>query len=244
MSLDDLGNRELKICSQNGEDGVVEAIFETIGTTNRYFVEFGVEDATECNTAALLARGWQGLMMDAAGICRNPLATVRRAIVTAENVNALFRHFGVPDEFDLLSIDIDGNDFWVWREIAFRPRVLVVEYNASMGPSERRAIVYEPWFCFRGTDYFGASLAAFVELGRQRGYTLVYCERTGVNAFFIADEALPRGYQPPETEALYRPPNYLNRGQGWPADPSRRMIDPFLGRNDLYCKIVAGWCPP
>jgi hypothetical protein len=234
MSLSDLESREKKITSQNGEDGVIEALFEILGETNRYFVEFGVEGGTQCNTAALLERGWQGLMMDLHGVCENPRATIRKEFVTAENINLLFRKYDVPEHFDLLSIDIDGNDFWVWREIAARARVVVIEYNSSPPPSECSAIVYDPNFQFENTDYYGASLLAFQRLGRLKGYTLVYCERHGVNAFFVADEALPAGYQPRPIEAIYRPPNYFGKGWRWPPDPKRQMVDPFCGRNDGY----------
>ena len=239
-TLSDLESREKKIHSQNGEDGVIEALFECIGETNRYFVEFGVGDATECNTAALLERGWQGLMMDRSGHCKNPLATVRREFVIAETINALFRKYDVPDQFDLLSIDIDGNDFWVWREITVRPRVLVIEYNANFPPHECRTIVYEPGFGFTATDYFGASLLAMQKLGQRKGYTLVYCDRDGVNAFFVANEALPPGFEPQPIETIYRPPNYFGRGLRWPPDPTRHMIDPFQGWNEGYFRVMGG----
>lgn len=224
MKLADLEHHERKVYSQNGEDGVLESIFATIGVTNCFFVEFGCEDATECNTAYLLEQGWQGLLMDGAGISRNPRATVQTEFITAENINFLFRKYGVPGAFDLLSIDIDGNDYWVWQAIAYRPRVVVIEYNAHVSPWEKKVIVYEPGFRWNGSDYFGASLRALKELGEQKGYSLVYCERTGTNAFFIATDALPPSFVPRPLELIYRPFNYLNR----PHDRSRVMIDPAL----------------
>jgi hypothetical protein len=239
-TLSDLDSREKKIHSQNGEDGVIEALFECIGETNRYFVEFGVGDATECNTAALLERGWQGLMMDRYDLCKNPLATVRLEFVYAEAINALFQKYGVPDQFDLLSIDIDGNDFWVWREIAVRPRVVVIEYNASFPPHECCTIVYDPAFQFDSTDYFGASLLALQKLGQRKGYTLVYCDRHGVNAFFVANEALPGEFEPQPIEKIYRPPNYFGQGLRWAPNPTRHMIDPFCGWNESYFQVMAG----
>lgn len=240
MRLGDLESREKKIRSQNGEDGVIEALFECVGETNRYFVEFGVGDASECNTAALLDRGWKGLMMDLDDVCRNPLATIRRERVFAENINRLFSKYGVPEQFDLLSIDVDGIDFWVWREIAARARVVVIEYNSSIPPHESRAIVYEPGFIFGSTDYFGASLMALKKLGERKGYTLVYCDRHGVNAFFVANELLPRGFEPRPIEEIYRPPNYFGRGLRWAPDPTRHMIDPFYGWNEGYFHVMAG----
>ena len=227
MPFSELWKRERKVHSQNGEDGVIEAIFERIGTTNKYFVEFGCADGVECNCAYLLELGWTGLMMDGNGVCNNPRATIHKEFITAENINRLFGKYDVPAAFDLLSIDIDGNDFWVWREIVARPRVVVIEYNASMPADVRSTIAYEPTFQFSGTDYFGASLLALKELGQRKGYTLIYCERAGANAFFLADEVLPAEYRAPPIETIYRPPNYFYKGLRWRPDPTRRMIDPF-----------------
>jgi hypothetical protein len=241
MSLDDLEQRERKVYSQNGEDGVLEAIFETIGVTNRFFVEFGCEDARECNTAFLLEQGWQGLLMDGGGISRNPRAVVHKEFITAENIQPLFRKYGVPEAFDLLSIDIDGNDYWVWRAIAYRPRVVVIEYNAHPPPHERKAIIYDPGFRWNGSDYFGASLRAMKELGDEKGYRLVYCERTGANAFFVATEALPSGFVPKSLQAIYRPPNYLNRGLRWRPDALRVMFDPKAGPDLAWFQTYVGY---
>jgi hypothetical protein len=227
MELNNLNAFERKVCSQNGEDGVLEAIFATIGVTNRYFVEFGCGDASECNTAHLLDQGWQGLLMDAVGSSANPKANVHKEFVTAENISALLRKHHVPESFDLLSIDIDGNDYWVWREIPLRPRVVVIEYNAHVPHCERKAIIYDPLFRWNGSDYFGASIRALSELGAQKGYSLVYCEHSGTNAFFIANCELPPSFVAPPLEAVYRPPNYGGRGLRHRPDESRVMIDPL-----------------
>ncbi|MBI3838749.1 MAG: hypothetical protein HY288_12560 [Planctomycetia bacterium] len=240
MLFANLQAAEKRIHSQNGEDGVIEALFAELRTTNKYFVEFGCGDGTECNGAYLIEQGWTGLLMDGQGLSENPLATVQKEFITAENINDLFHKYGVPAEFDLLSIDIDSNDFWVWQRIAARPRVVVIEYNASIPPNERSAIIYDPNFVWNGSDYFGASLLALKELGQRKGYTLVYCERAGVNAFFVADELLPADFKPLRIEEIYRLPNYGYRGQRhWP-DKVRKMIDPFLGSNDAYIQIDCG----
>ncbi|MGD9720037.1 MAG: hypothetical protein AB7O59_02340 [Pirellulales bacterium] len=237
MPFSSLQRSERKVHSQNGEDGVLEAIFARLGTTNKYFVEFGCGDGTECNSAFLLEQGWRGLMMDSAGVSNNPRATIHAEFITAENINALFQKYGVPPQFDLLSIDIDGNDFWVWREIAARPRVVVIEYNSHVPPDVCSAIVYDPAFQSNGTDYFGASLLALELLGREKGYTLIHCERAGVNAFFVAHEALPHGFQSSPIARLYRPPNYNYQGMRLRPDPARTMIDPFNEFNQWFSQI-------
>jgi hypothetical protein len=221
-----LAKAEERVFSQNGEDGVLDALFEWIGTTNRFFVEFGCEDATQCNAAYLLTQGWSGLFMDGAGISRNPLAVVRKEFVTAENVNALFAKYGVPEAPDLVSIDVDGNDYHIWKALSWRPRVVVIEYNAHVGPDEAVVAPYDPGFVWDGSDYFGASLRALRDLGEARGYHLVHCESAGVNAFFVAKDCLPPGYVPPSLAAVYRPPNYGHRGQRHPRDPLGRRLVP------------------
>jgi len=178
--------------------------------------------------------------MDYGGISKNPLADVKKEFITAENIESLFAKYQVPREFDLLSIDIDGNDFWVWQKIGYRPRVVVIEYNAHFAPDLRRSIPYDPAFQWRGTDYFGASLLAMKELGQSKGYTLVHCERTGANAFFVATDTLPQGFRPRPIEEIYRPPNYLGKGLRWRPDPTRVMIDPFAPNDSYFFQIDIG----
>lgn len=177
------------IYSQNGEDGVIEKIFEYIGTTNKFFVEFGVGDGTECNTRLLREKGWHGLWMDGVYSSNHQIKT---EIITAENINSLFSTYNVPYEFDLLSIDIDGNDYWVYKAISprYSPRVIVVEYNASYPPPQSKTVVYDPSLVWRGTDYFGATLSAWHNLLSLRGYCLIGCESRGVNAFFVRGDSL------------------------------------------------------
>ncbi len=86
----DLERFERKVYSQNGEDGVIEAIFTILGVTNRFFVEFGCGSATECNTALLLEKGWRGLLMDSVGVSQNPRVKIQTEWITAENVNPIF----------------------------------------------------------------------------------------------------------------------------------------------------------
>ncbi|HVZ25547.1 MAG TPA: hypothetical protein VG842_05820, partial [Sediminibacterium sp.] len=146
---DKLNKYEFQVYSQFGEDGIIREIFRRIGTTNRYFVEFGVEDGSETNTTYLLYQGWKGLWMDGDEkfvrsiqvSCANAIAkgqlTVVHSFITAENIESLFDRAGVPKEFDLLSIDIDRNDYHVWKAIShYRPRVVVIEYNSIYRPGD------------------------------------------------------------------------------------------------------------
>ena len=133
-----------KVYSQNDEDGIIEEIFNRVGTTNKIFIEFGVENGLQCNSHYLLFKDWRGLWIDGdetyvkeirekfAPVIANGKLNVLHAFITRENINELFVTGGVTGEIDLLSIDIDGNDWHVWRAInVVAPRVVVIEYNAK-----------------------------------------------------------------------------------------------------------------
>lgn len=209
--------------SQNGEDGIIAAIFALIGTEGKFFVEFGAEDGVQCNTRYLrMRKGWRGLMMD--GGHEDPAINLRRAFITAENIEELFRQYGVPETFDLLSIDIDGNDYWVWKAITrFRPRVVVIEYNGCLPCAPAVTIPYRPDFAWDRTDYYGASLAALEKLGREKGYMLVGTDSNGVNAFFVLDELARKFFVPQTAEELYHPAAFKGRaGNRHPPDLLKR----------------------
>jgi len=217
---------ERRIYSQNGEDGIIKAMFKQIGTTNKFFVEFGVEDGKECNTRYLKEKqGWQGLWMD--GNPRNS-KYVKKEFLTAENINAVFKKYRVPKEFDLLSIDIDGNDYWVWKALKdYSPRVVVMEYNGSFLPTESKAVKYDPKFKWDDIRYRGASLLAMVKLGINKGYTLVGVERRIVNAFFVRNDLIKGNFKVGGIMQLYKPSQrgvLVNGVRSFPPS-NKKMID-------------------
>src|ERR1043166_7356554 len=136
----DLRGVDKKVYSQNGEDGILASILETIGTTNKFYVEFGAQDGAECNTRLLRENGWTGLLMDSQN--ENPRINLHREFVTAENINTLFSRYCVPEKFDVLSIDIDFNDHWVGKAIErrCRPRIVIIEWNCSISPFRSLAV--------------------------------------------------------------------------------------------------------
>lgn len=215
-----------KLYSQCDEDGILQEIFRRIGTGNRVFVEFGVETGIECNTVKLLIEGWRGLWIDGtpdnvaaiekhfdAFMCDGRLRAIQ-SFITAENINSLIEKGGITGDIDLLSIDIDRNDYWVWQAIeVVKPRVVVIEYNASLRPPMSAAVPYEPMQVWTGSNYFGASLEALVRLGRKKGYRLVGCSFSGANAFFVHDAfAGDHFVDPPTAEEHYEPPRYFFAG--------------------------------
>lgn len=199
-----LNRAEARVYSQNGEDGIIAWLLAQAGAPNRTFVEFGIEDGTECNTANLSRTfGWTGLLMEAdpaqaerarAFYERVPAVNVLQARVTPDNIDVLLREHA-PAEVDLLSVDIDGNDLWVWRAItAIEPRVVAIEYNATFGPERSVTVPYRDGFDrYRehvSGFYHGASLAALAKVGSDKGYALVGCDSRGGNAFFVRRELL------------------------------------------------------
>ncbi len=209
-----LNRYELKVCSQSGEDGIIAEIFRRVGTASRYFVEFGAADGFENNTALLVRQGWSGLWIDgdtqavnrARALFASEIAagklTVLDEFITAENIEDLFRRGNVPEEFDLLSIDIDRNDYHVWEKIThYRPRVAVVEYNAGIPPTMSWVIPYDPKGYGRNPfgSGNGASLKALEELGAKKGYKLVGCNLCGVNGFFVRNDLVGERFAAPYT---------------------------------------------
>jgi len=231
-------NREYQCFSQHGEDGLLLYLFSKIGKTNQRFIEFGIGNGQECNTANLsLNFGWNGLLMEAdpamAARAQNfyeektggksARVKVVQCKVLSDNINKMFTQNGMQGEIDLLSIDIDSNDYWIWKAIeAVTPRVVVIEYNAFLGAEKAITVQYDMAFNrFKKHPsglYYGASLGALAHLGQEKGYRLVGCESHGVNAFFvrkdIAEEHFPEisvpkayyEYYPGKTDEMF---NYI-----------------------------------
>jgi hypothetical protein len=236
-----LMNFEKCVYSENGEDGILGEIFARVGMTNRRFAEFGAGTGKQNNSRRLLEQeGWSGLWIEALArradkarlrFSKWPVKVVCSK-VTCENIVSLFRENEVPIGLDLLSIDIDGNDYWVWRALMeFQPRVLVIEYNSFFLPGEEWVLPYDPEFVWDATNYQGASLASLAKLGTEQGYELVGCESRGVNAFFVrrdvAAEWFPR--LPNPVEHHYVSPKYKENHFGHPPSKQlRSMLDERL----------------
>jgi len=206
-----------KVYSQNDEDGIINEIFKRIGTTNKTFVEFGVQDGLESNCHFLLFNGWRGLWIDGSDenihkiteyfsepVSKKQLTAVN-AFITVENINNLINENGFDGEIDLLSIDIDGNDYWIWQAITcIQPRVVVIEYNAKFPPPCEWIMEYEANHIWDGSDKYGASLKSLELLGNKLGYRLVGTNICGVNAFFVKNELSKNLFpEPPTSENLY-----------------------------------------
>jgi hypothetical protein len=196
---DSLSPYEFKLFSQNGEDGIITEIFRRIGCENRSFIEFGIQSGHEGNCVALAdVAGWSGVFVepDPVGFASlshkysgNPHVQTWNEFVTPENINELFSRDGIPEDLDLLSIDIDGADFWVYKALTvIRPRVVIIEYNGAfpLDSTIAQSLDYTDR-AFRAVQA-GCSLGALECVAADKGYRLAYTDLSGLNAFFVRND--------------------------------------------------------
>jgi len=200
-SIGSLADVEFRVSSQWGEDGIIEWLCQRLPHIPRSFVEFGVENFAEANTRFLIEnRGWRGLIIDGndahmRSLRDQPLywrhdLTAISAFVTAENINQLLTNHGIEGEIGILSVDIDGNDYWVLDAIdCVRPAIIICEVNGVFGDLQAVTVPYRPDFqrleAHHSGQYFGCSVAAARLLCARKGYAFLGTNSTGVNAFFV-----------------------------------------------------------
>jgi hypothetical protein len=206
---------EEKIYSQNGEDGITMKLIELIydNPKNKIYVEFGVENGNECNTRILRENyQWQGLLMD--GSYENNDINLKKEYITQHNIIDLLRKYNIPNNINLLCVDIDYNDFYILKEILskFICDIIICEYNATHLPDEDKIVIYEANTNWDGTNYFGASLLSFKKLANLYNYSLVYCNKNGVNCFFVNNDIIKnknlKFNNIDSIEKIYRKSNY------------------------------------
>lgn len=199
-------DHEFKVFSQWGEDGIISYLINNLEIENDFFIEFGVENYLESNTRFLLKKfNWSGLIIDSSqkniDYIKNDKLYWKydiRALcefITRENVNKIFLENISQKKIGLLSIDIDGNDYWVWEAItSVDPSIVVIEYNSILGIRKNYVISYNENFertkAHYSNLYYGASLSALTKLGNKKGYALVVCNSAGNNAFFVKKNLL------------------------------------------------------
>jgi hypothetical protein len=228
-----------KFYSQNDEDGILLEICRRIGLAASTFLEFGVGNGLENNTLILLMSEWRGAWVGGQDLqfaipkeCRK--LTFSKSWITVENAFQLYteaaRRLGI-DAFDLLSVDMDGNDLHILQELlrhSLHPSIVIVEYNGKFPPPIRFTVAYNPQHTFDETDYCGASLQSFVDLLEPAGYDLVACNITGLNAFFV-DRRFAAAFDdvPTSVAELFVPADYASvTSIGHP--PSPRTVLSFL----------------
>lgn len=197
---------EYQVYSQWGEDGLIQYLISRVEIKRPIFVEFGVGNYTESNTRFLLINNnWSGLIIDGSeqnvqDVKNDPIywkynLKIECAFIDMDNINNLIQRNGISGEIGLLSIDIDGNDYWVWKEItAINPAIVVVEYNARFGKNRAVTLPYDPGFvrekAHYSNIYYGASLKALCFLAQEKGYSFVGTNSAGNNAFFVRKDLM------------------------------------------------------
>ena len=201
-----INDYEFKVFSQWGEDGIIDYLVSNLDIKNKTFIEFGVENYKESNTRFLLLNSnWKGLIFDSSekniNLIKNSYLywkfslTAIRAFINKENINQLITNENFEKNVGILSVDIDGNDYWVWKEInAIDPSIVIIEYNARLGTEKNYVVPYDKNFerkkKHHSMIYYGASIKALIKLGKEKGYAFICCNSSGNNAFFVKKELL------------------------------------------------------
>ena len=178
----------------------IDEIFEVIGTTNKFCVEFGIYDWNQDNTTRLIAKhGWKALWIEGdkgkhyrvSAVTNKYNINFVRSFITAENINDIFQKANVPEEFDFLNIDIDGMDYWILKALNYKPRAFTIEYNCLAPPPMLKVPEYNPEYIWDQRSQHGSSLQSLVNLAKTKGYELISCDNIGSNCFFVLKELFP-----------------------------------------------------
>jgi hypothetical protein len=204
--LQSLNDFEFRVFSQFGEDGILQHLIQEAGIEEgeKTFVEFGVQDYQESNTRFLLqGYNWKGLIIDGneewvnavrgSSLCWRYNLKAVAAWIDCDNINSLILSSGIAGKIGILSIDIDGNDYWVWESInQIKPIIVICEWNSSYGDQHSVSIPYQADFhrasAHYSQQYWGASIEALNSLGLRKGYRLVGSNLAGNNLFFVRSE--------------------------------------------------------
>lgn len=253
VSLNSLREAEFKVFSQFGDDGIIQYLINAadLSASTKIFIEFGVQDYLESNTRFLLLNdNWRGLVMDASGsnigyiqnsdlYWRHDLTAVC-AFVDVQNANRLFSENGFIGDIGILSIDIDGNDYWIWKAIdVVNPAIVIVEYNSTFGAKHAITIPYSPRFdrsaAHYSNLYWGCSLKALELLGKDKGYVFVGSNSAGNNAYFVRKDRLgtvkPSTVEADYVQARFRESRDQNGNLTF-VPPDRRMQ--IIGEMPVY----------
>ena len=217
-----------QVHSQSGEDGILEKIFESLGIEKGWYCEFGAGDGNWiCNTRKLREEGWKGVLIEGdnesflnlkGNYGSHPDVSIIESYISCEpgeSLDDLLATTEIPKDFDFLSIDVDGNDLWIWKSIKnYEPKIIAVEYNPHYEPSESLTIEYDPNHRFNSDNYYGATAGAFNKLAEEKGYKLIG-STNGLNLFYCKKEISDQ-FKELDINAVYQ-------GSGWPQS-ERKMV--------------------
>lgn len=210
------------VYSQGGEDGIIDKIFSSLDIRQGNYVEIGADDGMEIsNTRLLREKGWKGVLIEGSSRFIKLQDNVKNAELVNKYVSCedgdrmddILAETSLPKDFEFMSLDIDGNDLWVWESmVLYRPLVMCVEYNYTL--KESLTIAYNPDHRFNNDNYYGATAAAFCKLAKDKGYDLI-AFTPFLNLFFIdKDQDHPFQVLNPDT---------IPTGKGW-KQSERKMV--------------------
>lgn len=227
-----LNNYQDKIHSQSGEDGILTKLFEVLEIEKGWFCEFGAGDGNNIsNTRIFRERGWSGVLIEgddsrfhtmknSKEISENKKIHLIHEYISCENgekIDDLLSRTPIPHDFDLISIDVDGNDLWIWKSMEkYRPKVVIIEYNSHFSVTESVTVEYDRNHRFSGDNYYGANAGALIKLGKEKSYDLV-AFTNGLNLVFV-DSPLSSGFQKINS-------NEIGINIGWP--PSSKKMSSY-----------------
>ena len=204
--INDLSDVEFSVFSQWGEDGIINWIISQIPDIKKTFVEFGVENYTESNTRLLFQEyNWSGLIIDGDYNNINEIVSsdyywkgdliAINEFITTNNINNILRNYNIKNDLGVLSIDVDGNDYWLWEAIEeLTPSIVICEFNSIFGKKLSLTIPYEEKFIRSQKHYshlyFGCSIKALLELAQKKGYFFLGTNLNGNNAFFVKNKSI------------------------------------------------------
>lgn len=205
VPLPSLAQAEARFYSQNGEDGIIQMLLAAVGATTRRSVEMCAGDGIENNSTNLIINhGFEALLLDGS----DELLTVgqefyannahtwyrppvlQQTWITRDTINDVVTKAGFAGDIDLLTVDVDGVDYWIWQALTcVNPSIVVTECNVNWRPDLRLTVPYSDTFIWpRGTGYLGASVGAMVALAQEKGYRFVGMNTYGFNAFFVRED--------------------------------------------------------
>lgn len=207
------------------DEGVIEYLLSVIQPDEKYCIEFGARDGLRAHVHFLIEKySYSGLLLEGdeksakklnENFENNPKISTAHAFITRENIEDIFKSHNVPFSPAILLIDMDGNDYHIWKAIKkYTPLVVSIEYNPSYAPPEKFIIEYKEDFMWSGDDYYGASIQSMVELGGQKGYELVHCSSGGDNLFFVRKDLYKLfNIKDNSAEVFYQLPQYGKNGR-------------------------------
>lgn len=219
--ISELQQSEQKFFSQHGEDGVIQKILSKIPVKHQYLIEFGAHDGLNMSNSRYLIemQDWKAFLIEGDSrffkklsnlYFENKNVTTQKTMLTADNINQVFRKACVPTDFDFLCIDVDGPDYYLWEALTeYTPSIVMVEYNSIIPPNQDYVVPEHKINEWGGTSKEGAGLLSFCKLGKKKGYTPIYTELSGSNLFFIHSRHKALfDVENITIEMLYQPPQF------------------------------------